>query len=69
MQLPAEELDREIILFFVVQSLRSVSLTGGSMRHAVWRTTTVIKYQQNVNEVTVLNILVIIDNSSELQHC
>lgn len=69
MHLPAEELDRKIILCFVVQSQRSVLFTGGSMRDAVWRTMTVIKYQQNVNEVTVLNILVIIDNSSEEQHC
>lgn len=63
MQPPAEELDRKITPCFVVQSLRSVSLTGGSMRNAVWRTVTVIKYQQNVSEVMVLN------NSSEQQHC
>lgn len=69
MQLPAEELGRKIILCLVVQSLRSVSLTGGSMTNLVGRTTTLIKYQQYVNEVTVLNMLVIIDNSSEQQHC
>lgn len=64
MQLPAEELGKKINLCFEVQSLGSVSLTGGSMRNAVWRTVTVNKYQECVNEVTVLNILVKIDNSS-----
>lgn len=43
-------------------------LSGGSTKNAVWRTVTVIKYQHYINEVTVLNILVIIDNSSEQQH-
>lgn len=68
-QLSAEELGRKIILCPVVQSLRSVSLTGGSMRNLAGGTTSLTEYQQYVNEVTVLNILVIIDDSSEQQHC
>lgn len=67
MQLPAEELGRKIILCLAVQSLGSAP--RGNMRNVVWRTKTVIKYQQYGNEVTVLNISVIIHNSSEKQHC